>query len=182
MKDFTTLPTRTVQWWAKTTWCDCIIRILPDLHVLCFGDCMRWVFCSGFGSMWIFKWLVSLKSQVIIDKLDITEDVAGATLMAAGGSAPELFTSIIGKAQTYFFRRNLSFLKESLFPSLMLELVQLSVAQSSMFCSLLVCVPYSASKLSFIVSVFELFIGEFWSWRGGHCFAIASFTLYQLFY
>ena len=83
--------------------------------------------------------------------------------MAAGGSAPELFTSIIGKAQTYFFRRNLSFLKESLFPSLMLELVQLSVAQSSMFYSLLVCVPYSASKLSFIVSVFELFIGAFWS-------------------
>ena len=35
--------------------------------------------------------------EVIIDKLQITEDVAGATLMAAGGSAPELFTSIIGK-------------------------------------------------------------------------------------
>jgi K+-dependent Na+/Ca+ exchanger-like protein len=34
--------------------------------------------------------------EVIIDKLQITEDVAGATLMAAGGSAPELFTSIIG--------------------------------------------------------------------------------------
>ena len=26
----------------------------------------------------------------------MSEDVAGATLMAAGGSAPELFTSIIG--------------------------------------------------------------------------------------
>ena len=34
--------------------------------------------------------------EVIIDKQQITEDVAGATLMAAGGSAPELFTSIIG--------------------------------------------------------------------------------------
>ena len=34
--------------------------------------------------------------QVIIERMDITEDVAGATLMAAGGSAPELFTSIIG--------------------------------------------------------------------------------------
>ena len=34
--------------------------------------------------------------EVIIEKLQITEDVAGATLMAAGGSAPELFTSIIG--------------------------------------------------------------------------------------
>ena len=34
--------------------------------------------------------------EVIIDKLKISEDVAGATFMAAGGSAPELFTSIIG--------------------------------------------------------------------------------------
>ena len=36
--------------------------------------------------------------EVIIDKWGITEDVAGATLMAAGGSAPELFTSIIGES------------------------------------------------------------------------------------
>ena len=34
--------------------------------------------------------------DVIIDKYKISPDVAGATLMAAGGSAPELFTSIIG--------------------------------------------------------------------------------------
>jgi len=34
--------------------------------------------------------------DVIIDKFGISPDVAGATLMAAGGSAPELFTSIIG--------------------------------------------------------------------------------------
>ncbi|XP_038660545.1 sodium/potassium/calcium exchanger 2-like isoform X2 [Scyliorhinus canicula] len=33
---------------------------------------------------------------VIIDKLQISDDVAGATFMAAGGSAPELFTSLIG--------------------------------------------------------------------------------------
>ena len=33
---------------------------------------------------------------VITEKLDISEDVSGATFMAAGGSAPELFTSIIG--------------------------------------------------------------------------------------
>lgn len=33
---------------------------------------------------------------VITKKLDISEDVSGATFMAAGGSAPELFTSIIG--------------------------------------------------------------------------------------
>ncbi|KAM6468363.1 sodium/potassium/calcium exchanger 2 isoform 1-T3 [Liasis olivaceus] len=33
---------------------------------------------------------------VIIEKLKISDDVAGATFMAAGGSAPELFTSLIG--------------------------------------------------------------------------------------
>ncbi|XP_072320754.1 sodium/potassium/calcium exchanger 1-like [Eucyclogobius newberryi] len=34
--------------------------------------------------------------EVITEKLQISEDVAGATFMAAGGSAPELFTSFIG--------------------------------------------------------------------------------------
>ena len=34
--------------------------------------------------------------EVIIEELDISEDVAGATFMAAGGSAPELFTSFVG--------------------------------------------------------------------------------------
>jgi len=34
--------------------------------------------------------------DVIIERFDISPDVAGATLMAAGGSAPELFTSVIG--------------------------------------------------------------------------------------
>lgn len=34
--------------------------------------------------------------EVIGEKNDIEDDVAGATLMAAGGSAPELFTSLIG--------------------------------------------------------------------------------------
>jgi Ca2+/Na+ antiporter len=29
-------------------------------------------------------------------QLEISPDVAGATFMAAGGSAPELFTSVIG--------------------------------------------------------------------------------------
>ena len=33
---------------------------------------------------------------VIVDRLDMQEDTAGATWMAAGGSAPELFTSILG--------------------------------------------------------------------------------------
>lgn len=34
--------------------------------------------------------------DVIIEKFGISPDVAGATFMAAGGSAPELFTSVIG--------------------------------------------------------------------------------------
>ncbi len=34
--------------------------------------------------------------DVIIDVIGCSEDVAGATFMAAGGSAPELFTSVIG--------------------------------------------------------------------------------------
>ena len=33
---------------------------------------------------------------VITEKLQISDDVAGATFMAAGGSAPEFFTSVIG--------------------------------------------------------------------------------------
>ncbi|NXX84979.1 NCKX2 protein, partial [Urocolius indicus] len=33
---------------------------------------------------------------VITEKMNISDDVAGATFMAAGGSAPELFTSLIG--------------------------------------------------------------------------------------
>ncbi|XP_060599008.1 sodium/potassium/calcium exchanger 2-like isoform X2 [Ruditapes philippinarum] len=40
--------------------------------------------------------------SVVIERLNISEDVAGATFMAAGGSAPELFTSLIG----VFFARN----------------------------------------------------------------------------
>lgn len=34
--------------------------------------------------------------EVITNRLEISDDVAGATFMAAGGSAPELFTSLIG--------------------------------------------------------------------------------------
>ena len=40
--------------------------------------------------------------EIIIEKLHIPEDVAGATFMAAGGSAPEFFTSLVG----VFFARN----------------------------------------------------------------------------
>mmetsp|Transcript_44653 Transcript_44653/g.105921 ORF Transcript_44653/g.105921 Transcript_44653/m.105921 type:complete len:618 (-) Transcript_44653:230-2083(-) len=38
--------------------------------------------------------------DVMVEKWDIKPDVAGATFMAAGGSAPELFTSLIGATVT----------------------------------------------------------------------------------
>ena len=41
--------------------------------------------------------------EKIVVKLDLSDDVAGATFMAAGSSAPELFTSVIGKLFFFFF-------------------------------------------------------------------------------
>lgn len=37
--------------------------------------------------------------EIISEKLVLSEDVAGATFMAAGSSAPELFTSLMGVMQ-----------------------------------------------------------------------------------
>ena len=37
--------------------------------------------------------------EIIAEELDLSNDVAGATLMAAGGSAPELATSFVGTFQ-----------------------------------------------------------------------------------
>ena len=44
--------------------------------------------------------------EAIIEKYEINDDVAGATLMAAGGSAPELATSLIG---TFVAKSNVGF-------------------------------------------------------------------------
>nr|XP_033491301.1 sodium/potassium/calcium exchanger 1-like [Epinephelus lanceolatus] len=62
-----------------------------------------WVILHIFGMMYMFISLAIVCDEffvpalgVIIDKLEISDDVAGATFMAAGGSAPELFTSLIG--------------------------------------------------------------------------------------
>uniref|UniRef100_A0A9J7XSL5 Solute carrier family 24 member 2 n=2 Tax=Cyprinus carpio TaxID=7962 RepID=A0A9J7XSL5_CYPCA len=56
-----------------------------------------------FGMMYMFIALAIVCDEffvpaltVITEKLEISDDVAGATFMAAGGSAPELFTSVIG--------------------------------------------------------------------------------------
>ena len=49
-----------------------------------------------------------------VQKLKLSDDVAGATFMAAGSSAPELFTSLIGTypdmlTDTYFLEVNTLF-------------------------------------------------------------------------
>ena len=41
--------------------------------------------------------LKNINLSFFFQKLHLAEDVAGASFMAAGSSAPELFTSIIGK-------------------------------------------------------------------------------------
>lgn len=62
-----------------------------------------WLILHIFGMMYVFVALAIVCDEyfvpalgVITEKLRISEDVAGATFMAAGGSAPELFTSLIG--------------------------------------------------------------------------------------
>lgn len=44
----------------------------------------------------VFSWMNDCLS-VFSQRLNLSEDVAGATFMAAGSSAPELFTSVIGE-------------------------------------------------------------------------------------
>lgn len=41
-------------------------------------------------------------SLLLLQNLHLSEDVAGATFMAAGSSAPELFTSLIGQFRGHF--------------------------------------------------------------------------------
>ncbi|XP_071755268.1 sodium/potassium/calcium exchanger 2-like [Centroberyx gerrardi] len=62
-----------------------------------------YVLLHMFGMLYMFIALAIVCDEffvpaltVITEKLVISDDVAGATFMAAGGSAPELFTSVIG--------------------------------------------------------------------------------------
>ena len=48
--------------------------------------------CNGLCGL-----LKNVNLSFFFQKLHLAEDVAGASFMAAGSSAPELFTSIIGK-------------------------------------------------------------------------------------
>ena len=61
------------------------------------------VICHVLGMLYMFTALALVcdeffvpSLEVIIDVFGISDDVAGATFMAAGGSAPEFFTSVIG--------------------------------------------------------------------------------------
>nr|XP_046251415.1 sodium/potassium/calcium exchanger 1-like [Scatophagus argus]XP_046251425.1 sodium/potassium/calcium exchanger 1-like [Scatophagus argus]XP_046251433.1 sodium/potassium/calcium exchanger 1-like [Scatophagus argus]XP_046251438.1 sodium/potassium/calcium exchanger 1-like [Scatophagus argus] len=62
-----------------------------------------WVVLHVIGMIYMFVALAIVCDEffvpgleVITNRLEISDDVAGATFMAAGGSAPELFTSLIG--------------------------------------------------------------------------------------
>ncbi|KAJ3593208.1 hypothetical protein NHX12_005544 [Muraenolepis orangiensis] len=62
-----------------------------------------WVLLHVAGMVYMFVALAIVCDEffvpalgAITDRLEISDDVAGATFMAAGGSAPELFTSLIG--------------------------------------------------------------------------------------
>ncbi|XP_042342652.1 sodium/potassium/calcium exchanger 1-like isoform X2 [Plectropomus leopardus] len=62
-----------------------------------------WVILHVIGMVYMFVALAIVCDEffvpgleVITNSLEISDDVAGATFMAAGGSAPELFTSLIG--------------------------------------------------------------------------------------
>ena len=101
----------------KTPMCKCIIKRDVDPPCEEFKNCSSFpkdvfteeqnaqgaVILHIIGIMYMFYALALVCDEffvpsldVITEKLGITPDVAGATFMAAGGSAPELFTSIIG--------------------------------------------------------------------------------------
>jgi len=82
-------------WWNDT---DKPIHELPDSikdnTTLIIAGCI-------FGTLWLFVAVAIIcddffvpSLEAISEKLDLSEDVAGATFMAAGSSAPELFTSL----------------------------------------------------------------------------------------
>jgi len=68
------------------------------------ADGWVWLYAFGAGYMFIALAIVCDEFfvpslEVIVEKLELSNDIAGATFMAAGGSAPELFTSLIGTYQ-----------------------------------------------------------------------------------
>ena len=82
----------------------CIVKDAAELADACPTPPPAYMIVPYFiGSMYIF-WAIAIicddffvpSLEVIGERLDISDDISGATLMAAGGSAPELATSLIG--------------------------------------------------------------------------------------
>ena len=59
--------------------------------------------------------LKNINLSFFFQKLHLAEDVAGASFMAAGSSAPELFTSIIGKLHFHLCCNDMHCFNEILF-------------------------------------------------------------------
>ena len=86
--------------------CDCWFNETKFYPVELFSECQLRdgaVVCHVLGMLYMFTALALVCDEffvpaleVIIEVLQISDDVAGATFMAAGGSAPEFFTSVIG--------------------------------------------------------------------------------------
>ena len=71
-------------------------------------DNQLWLIVYSFGVLYMFVAIAVVCDELFVpaleeiaseNHLNLSMDVAGATLMAAGGSAPELFTSLIGTFQ-----------------------------------------------------------------------------------
>lgn len=52
--------------------------------------------CEGLYFVYLFYFIVLLTFDIVCAELKLSPDVAGATFMAAGSSAPELATVVIG--------------------------------------------------------------------------------------
>jgi hypothetical protein len=84
--------------------CRCIYTENPWNSLITFEQLEHgWVGLQIFGVLYMFLALAIVCDEffvpaldVMVAKLGISDDVAGATFMAAGGSAPELFTALIG--------------------------------------------------------------------------------------
>lgn len=79
----------------------CDVYFVPSLEKICEVSvvCSSWQesqsHCEISGH--ILSW------SLYFQNLHLSEDVAGATFMAAGSSAPELFTSLIGQTSSDVF-------------------------------------------------------------------------------
>lgn len=76
----------------------CDVYFVPSLEKICEVSVL-FSYCSYCEiSEHMLSW------SLYFQNLHLSEDVAGATFMAAGSSAPELFTSLIGQASSNVFQ------------------------------------------------------------------------------